>query len=111
MPKDTRIFCAHEYTEASLGFALHLEPDNQALQQRWQQVKELRAKSQATIPTYLELELATNPFLRSHLPNIRQKLDAIAGHNQIADALKKFQLTTEDEYYFAVMRLWKNIYV
>ncbi len=111
LPKSTRIFCAHEYTEANLGFALHLEPDNQALQQRWHQVKELRAKSQSTIPTYLELELATNPFLRSHFPDIRKKLDAIAKQNDIADGLKKFQLTTENEYYFAVMRLWKNVYV
>lgn len=111
LPQDTKIFCAHEYTEANLRFALHLEPDNQALQQRWDQVKELRAKFQATIPTDLELELATNPFLRTHLPGIRQKLDAMARHNEIAEALKKFQLTKEDEYYFAVMRLWKNIYV
>lgn len=111
LPEDTRIFCAHEYTLSNLQFALHLEPDNQQIQQRYQEVKKLRAAGSASIPTHLKTELATNPFLRSHLVNIRQKLDEMSQQTDIKRALSCFRLNTRDEYYFAVMRLWKNIYV
>ena len=34
LPRETRIYCAHEYTQANSRFALTLEPDNQQLLQR-----------------------------------------------------------------------------
>jgi hydroxyacylglutathione hydrolase len=111
LPRDTEIFCAHEYTLSNLNFAMHLEPDNKALQDRYHQVKQLRVEGSPSIPTRLDIELATNPFLRSFLPGIRQKLDTIASQPQIQSALSQFKINSTDEYYFAVMRLWKNIYV
>lgn len=64
LPDATRIYCAHEYTEANGRFALSVEPDNPALQSRMQQVLNLRAAGQPTVPSTLAEEKRTNPFLR-----------------------------------------------
>ena len=64
LPDDTKIYCAHEYTEANGEFALTLEADNSRLIDRVKQVRELRAKGLPTVPSTLKLEKATNPFLR-----------------------------------------------
>ncbi len=64
LPDDTLVYCAHEYTEANLRFALHVEPGNQALQQRSSSVHQKRVKGLATVPLLLSEERATNPFLR-----------------------------------------------
>lgn len=74
LPLVTQIYCAHEYTQANGQFALSLEPDNQLLIDRIQQVEQLRSMNQATIPTSLEQELNTNPFLREESPEIQQSL-------------------------------------
>lgn len=65
LPGETKIYCAHEYTEANGKFALTIEPDNVDLQQRMEEVRHLRKQGKATIPTVMELELATNTFLRA----------------------------------------------
>ncbi len=64
LPLDTMIYCAHEYTEANLGFAEWVEPENPVLQQRLADVGELRTMGKPTVPSTLMLELETNPFLR-----------------------------------------------
>lgn len=64
LPGNTRVWCAHEYTEANLRFAMGLELNNQALQERWQEVQLRRSKGLATVPSRIDLELATNPFMR-----------------------------------------------
>ncbi len=70
LPGNTRIYCAHEYTQANLQFALAVEPDNRALQQQVQAVTRLRTNNQPTVPSILSQELATNPFLRSDQPAV-----------------------------------------
>jgi hydroxyacylglutathione hydrolase len=65
LPEDTKIFCAHEYTEANLKFAVTAEPDNKAMSDRLERVKIQRLGSEPTIPTDLALERLTNPFLRA----------------------------------------------
>ena len=52
------------YTRSNGEFALSVEPQNTALQQRMAEVRTLRANDQPTIPTTLGIERATNPFLR-----------------------------------------------
>jgi len=66
LPENTKVYCAHEYTQANLKFALTVEPDNQALVDYSKRVNELRAQKQATIPTSIRVEKQVNPFLRSH---------------------------------------------
>jgi hydroxyacylglutathione hydrolase len=65
LPANTEIYCAHEYTLANLNFAVVAEPDNEDAEQRRQQVSQMRTAGLATIPTTLELERLTNPFLRA----------------------------------------------
>ena len=74
LPKETQIYCAHEYTLANSKFALSIEPDNHHLQQRIKQVKQLREHEQPTIPCTLELELATNPFFREDSSEIQKSI-------------------------------------
>ncbi len=64
LPEDTRVFCAHEYTQANAAFALTVEPRNQALLDRADDIDRLRRNGQPTVPTTIGLEKATNPFLR-----------------------------------------------
>lgn len=76
LPGETQIYCAHEYTQANGQFALTVDPDNQALQQRIHEVEQLRNHQQASVPSTLAQELATNPFLREHIPTIRNRINA-----------------------------------
>jgi len=75
LPKQTRIYCAHEYTLANGKFALTLEPDNKQLLQRLDEVNLLRSQNKPTIPSTIEQELATNPFLREQSQTIQQSIN------------------------------------
>lgn len=66
LPGDTLVCCGHEYTEENLRFAAAVEPDNEAVQQRLEQVQALRAQDKPSVPGTLAVERATNPFLRTH---------------------------------------------
>lgn len=65
LPPATRAYCAHEYTLSNARFAVTVEPDNEALSARLQEVEAARARGEATVPTTIGLELATNPFMRA----------------------------------------------
>jgi len=83
LPLDTKIYCAHEYTEANAQFALSVEPENKDLLVTIERVKQLRANKQATVPTTLTQELATNPFLRTNSLGIQKNL-AMLGASELA---------------------------
>lgn len=68
LPEDTRVYCAHEYTEANGRFALTAEPDNADIAARQDEVIAMRERDEATVPTTIAAELATNPFLRADSP-------------------------------------------
>ena len=65
LPDETKVYCAHEYTEANGRYAVTAEPDNQALAARMDAVLAMRAKGEATVPTTIGEERATNPFMRA----------------------------------------------
>ena len=71
LPDETIVYCAHEYTQANAAFALSVEPDNEALVARAQEIDQLRAAGQPTVPTSIGLERATNPFLRPMSENLQ----------------------------------------
>lgn len=71
LPGDTWVCSGHEYTTANAAFAVTIEPENAALAQRVQDIAKARAADQATVPSLLSLELATNPFLRAHLDEVK----------------------------------------
>ena len=67
---NTKVFSAHEYTAKNIEFALTLEPDNDDLMARKQQVQALRAQNLPSLPSSIDLELKTNPFFRCNQPTI-----------------------------------------
>lgn len=97
LPHATRVYCAHEYTQANLRFALAVEPENVVLKERWNEVQALRAEDRPTVPTTLGLELLTNPFLRVSEPAVIGAAETFQGarlHDQLA--------------VFTSLREWKN---
>lgn len=71
LPPDTLVCSGHEYTASNLRFAATLEPGNPRLISRIAEVTDKRAKGIPTVPVLLEEELATNPYLRAHLPALQ----------------------------------------
>lgn len=65
LPGETRVYCAHEYTQSNGRFARVAEPDNAAIVARMAAVDAARAAGEATVPSTIAEELATNPFLRA----------------------------------------------
>lgn len=74
LPPQTRIYSGHEYTEANTRFALSIEPENKALQDRARAINAARAKGDDTMGPTLAEEMATNPFLRAGLPEVKAVL-------------------------------------
>ncbi len=68
LPDDTKIWCGHEYAASNGRFALTLEPGNEALQARMQNLQT------PSVPATLAQEKATNPFLRTDSREIRKTL-------------------------------------
>jgi hydroxyacylglutathione hydrolase len=66
LPDETLVYCAHEYTQANGRYALVAEPGNSAIAGRMAQVDAMRARGEATVPTTIALERATNPFMRAN---------------------------------------------
>lgn len=97
LPKDTLIFCAHEYTLDNIGFAKWVEPDSSDILAREKASMALLKSDQATVPSRLSLELETNPFLRTHLPHVVERVSKVTG--------KQLENSTE---VFAAMRTWKD---
>jgi hydroxyacylglutathione hydrolase len=65
LPDDTRLYCAHEYTLSNARFAIHAEPENLAIADRLERTKQLRDDGQITVPTTVDQERETNPFVRA----------------------------------------------
>jgi hydroxyacylglutathione hydrolase len=97
LPAPTLVYCAHEYTQSNLRFALAVEPGSVAAQRRSELVASERAAGRATIPTRIAVELETNPFLRWDAPAVRAAAAGRLGHAP-ADAVETF----------AAIREWKN---
>jgi len=65
LPPETSVYCAHEYTLSNARYAHIAEPDNQAIADRLLEVEAMRERGEATVPTTIALEQATNPFMRA----------------------------------------------
>lgn len=93
---ETAVYCAHEYTEANLRFALAVEPGNRRLQARVGEVAALRARGLSTVPSTIALEKATNPFLRCSEPEV------------IASVQRRSPRATGALAVFTALREWKD---
>jgi len=96
LPKNTKIYCGHEYTESNFKFASEVDPLNEDLQLRLNEVKELRKLEIPTLPITLESELKTNPFLRCDNKDIQESI-----HN-------RFNTPKIEVDVFKVIREWKD---
>jgi hydroxyacylglutathione hydrolase len=97
LPENTKVYCAHEYTQANLKFALAVEPENNDLINYNKKVNELREKNQITIPTSIKIEKQINPFLRSNIKTVQKS--AMAFDNSTK---------TDDLKTFTTIRRWKD---
>lgn len=96
LPPETNVYCAHEYTESNIRFALAVESGNAALLTRAGRVAELRRNLQPTVPFTLAEELATNPFLRSGQPEVARAAErhcgtALPGATEVFAALREWR--------------------
>ena len=65
LPADTRVWCAHEYTETNLRWAHSCLPEDRPIVERLAAVAQQRAAGRPTVPSSIGLERATNLFVRS----------------------------------------------
>lgn len=77
---DTAVYCAHEYTLSNGRFALTVDPANLSLIERVNEVTAMRERGEATVPTTIALERATNPFMRA------ASVDELAARRAAKDA-------------------------
>ena len=97
LPKETQVYCAHEYTLANLAFAELVEPDNQLIKQKINLAREQREQNLPTLPSALFDEFEINPFLRCDQPSV------IAAAQQHSGKI----LNSPVEI-FDIIRNWKN---
>jgi hydroxyacylglutathione hydrolase len=97
LPPATRVYCAHEYTLSNERFALAVEPGNRALVERHARDSATRERGEATVPSTIGEERATNPFLRCTAPEVIASAERHAGR-KLADPVAVF----------AEIREWKN---
>jgi len=75
LPKNTSIYCGHEYTYKNAEFCLKYDASNINLKKKFEIVKKLRSQNLPTIPTTLEDELNSNIFLRCNQNDLKTKLN------------------------------------
>jgi hydroxyacylglutathione hydrolase len=98
LPDATEVYCAHEYTEANLRFALAVEPDNPDIRHYQQRARSLRAQNRPTLPSTIDLERRVNPFLRAAQPAVRRAAEAWCGS----------VIPRADVDVFTCLRRWKD---
>ncbi|PKO86443.1 MAG: hydroxyacylglutathione hydrolase [Betaproteobacteria bacterium HGW-Betaproteobacteria-12] len=98
LPLATQVYCAHEYTDVNLRFALAVEPDNRAIQARLAKVAELRGAGLPSVPSTLAEEKATNPFLRCRENDV------------MAAAVRHGATEVSPVAVFAAIRAWRNVF-
>lgn len=95
--ENTMLYCGHEYTASNLAFAIEVEPKNQDIQRRTQEVSALRTKNLPTVPSRLSVEMKTNPFLRCEQKTVIEATENYAN--------RKLNSATE---VLGALREWKN---
>ncbi len=93
LPGETMVYCGHEYTQGNARFALTIEPQSSALARRAKEIDAARDQGLATVPSKLADEIATNPFLRADVTEVKSAIG---------------MLEASDEAVFAEIRERKN---
>ena len=74
-PKDTKIYCGHEYTYKNAEFCMKYDINNVDLIEKFEKIKKLRSQNLPTVPSSLEDEIKTNIFLRCDQKELKIKLN------------------------------------
>lgn len=72
LPGDTRLYCGHEYTLSNARFSVTVDPKNVALKNRLAIIEKMRAEGKPTVPSTMQEERETNPFLRADNPQVAE---------------------------------------
>ena len=104
LPEKTRVFCTHEYTLSNLRFAMAVDAENVALNERVFVEQERRSRNEPTLPSSIALERATNPFLRCATAGV---IDSAQTYTHAHANLSVASLSNEVNV-FAALRQWKN---
>ena len=96
LPKNTKIYCGHEYTLSNLKFAIEAESSNKDLIKEYEQIKRLRNIDCPSLPSTLDRELKVNPFLRYDNYLIKNKIK------------KEFGISGNGLDIFTALRKWKD---
>ena len=75
LPKDTKIYCGHEYTYKNAEFCMKYDGNNNDLKKKFEKIKKLRSQNLPTIPSVLEDEMKSNIFLRCDQNLLKIKLN------------------------------------
>jgi hydroxyacylglutathione hydrolase len=92
----TRVCGAHEYTQDNLRFAWSVEPGNGDLAARIAQTWKVRAGGGCSLPSTIDLERRTNPFLRHASQTLR---------DHVARAMPDRSLSTPEDVFAATRAL------
>jgi len=74
LPDDTLVYCGHDYTLENYEFAFGIEPGNQDVKDRLDQIRQLQQQGKPTVPSSILLERTTNCFLRTGTPELKMAL-------------------------------------
>ena len=83
LPKDTKIYCGHEYTQKNLQFCLKYESNNKVLNKKLSLINDKLEHGLPTIPVTLEEELNTNIFLRCDNVGIKNNLKMVDSSDEV----------------------------
>ena len=75
LPKDTKIYCGHEYTLKNSEFCLKNDKENLKLKEKIILIKEKLNHGAPTIPSTIKEELECNIFLRPDNELIQKNLN------------------------------------
>ena len=65
LPKETEIYCGHEYTLQNSNFCIQQDPENSKLKNKITKIKKKLENGLPTIPTILGEEIESNIFLKA----------------------------------------------
>ena len=97
LPDSTQIYCGHEYTKSNLLFSVEVEPENNDLIMRNTKIDNLLLENGSSLPSTIELEKKTNPFLRCDVLSDNIKLIQKFGFN-----------SPSEKEIFKYIREWKD---
>ena len=97
LPKNTKIYCGHEYTLSNLKFAIEVDSENIDLLDEFDRVNSLNTSINPSLPSTLDKELKINPFLRCNQNDVINS----------AESYCKTQLSESHEVLGAI-REWKD---